>query len=38
MPKILIVYYSKSGNTEKMAQEIAKGVLSEDVEVCTEKG
>ncbi|MCM8759489.1 MAG: flavodoxin domain-containing protein [Candidatus Omnitrophica bacterium] len=33
MPKILIVYYSKTGNTEKMAQEIAKGALSEDVDV-----
>ncbi len=25
MPKILILYYSQSGNTEKMAQAIAKG-------------
>ena len=26
MPKILIIYYSRTGNTKKMAQEVAKGV------------
>jgi len=30
--KILILYYSKTGNTEKMAQEIVKGILVENVE------
>lgn len=33
MPKVLIVYYSKSGNTEKMAQLIAEGVKRENVGV-----
>lgn len=33
MPKILIVYYSRSGNTEKMAREIAKGVKKENMPV-----
>ncbi|MFH1678063.1 MAG: flavodoxin domain-containing protein [Candidatus Omnitrophota bacterium] len=33
MSKILIVYYSRSGNTEKMAKEILKGVSKEKVPV-----
>ena len=33
MAKILIVYYSRSGNTEKMAECIKEGVLSEGVDV-----
>lgn len=37
MARILIIYYSKTGNTEKMAQEIAKGALVENVEVTVKK-
>ena len=33
MAKILIVYYSKTGNTEKMAQAVGKGAKKEGVEV-----
>lgn len=33
MQKILIIYYSRSGNTKKMADIIAKGVRNEKVEV-----
>jgi len=33
MPKILIAYYSRTGNTEKMAKEIARGVDKEKVPV-----
>lgn len=33
-PQVLITYYSQSGNTEKLAQEVAKGAKSiENVEV-----
>jgi len=32
MAKILIIYYSRTGNTEKMAKLIRDGVLSEGVE------
>lgn len=35
MVKILICYYSRSGNTEKMAHLIQKGAMQEDVEVDT---
>jgi len=35
VPKILIVYYSRSGNTKKMAYLIQKGAMDEDVEVDT---
>ncbi|MCU0859016.1 MAG: NAD(P)H-dependent oxidoreductase [Thermoplasmata archaeon] len=35
MPKILICYYSRSGNTKKMAYLIQKGVMEEDVDVDT---
>jgi len=33
MPKVLICYYSRSGNTKKMAHLIGRGVTAEDVEV-----
>lgn len=33
MSKILVCYYSKSGNTKKMAELIAEGVKQEKVEV-----
>ena len=33
MPKVLILYFSKSGNTEKMAHLIAEGVKRETVDV-----
>jgi NAD(P)H dehydrogenase (quinone) len=33
MPKILIIYYSRTGNTEKMANLISEGVLSEGVDI-----
>jgi NAD(P)H dehydrogenase (quinone) len=33
MVRILVCYYSKSGNTQSMAEYIAKGVKEEDVEV-----
>ena len=32
MAKVGIIYYSKSGNTEKMAKEVYEGVKSEGVE------
>jgi NAD(P)H dehydrogenase (quinone) len=35
MAKILICYYSRSGNTKKMAYLIQKGVMDADVEVDT---
>jgi NAD(P)H dehydrogenase (quinone) len=35
--KVLIVYDSQSGNTEKMAYEVAKGVETEGVEVEVKK-
>ena len=31
MAKILVVYYSRSGNTQKMAEEIVKGINKEKV-------
>ncbi|MCM8814379.1 MAG: flavodoxin domain-containing protein [Candidatus Omnitrophica bacterium] len=37
MARVLIVYYSRTGNTEKMAREIAKGVVAEDVEAVVKK-
>jgi len=33
MPRVLIIYYSLTGNTEKMAKIVAKGVEKEKVEV-----
>ncbi len=33
MPKVLIVYYSRTGNTEAMAKYVAEGVESEGVQV-----
>lgn len=37
MSKILIVYYSRSGNTEKMANIIKEGVVSEGIDVEVKK-
>ncbi len=31
MPKILVIYYSRTGNTKKMAEEITKGIEKEKV-------
>lgn len=33
MPKVLIVYYSRTGNTEAMAKYVAEGIESEGVQV-----
>lgn len=33
MAKVLIVYYSRTGNTEKMAKLVARGVEKENVDV-----
>ena len=33
MKKILILYYSRTGNTERMAHAVAEGAKSNDVEV-----
>ncbi|MGE4412965.1 MAG: flavodoxin family protein, partial [Candidatus Caldatribacteriota bacterium] len=33
MSKILIIYYSRTGNTEKMAHLVEQGVKEENVEV-----
>ncbi|MGM0510339.1 MAG: flavodoxin family protein [Thermoplasmatota archaeon] len=33
MVKILVCYYSKSGNTERMAEEIAEGMKASEVDV-----
>ncbi|HIJ16905.1 MAG TPA: flavodoxin family protein, partial [Thermoplasmata archaeon] len=35
MVRMLICYYSRSGNTKKMAYLIQKGVMEEDVDVDT---
>jgi len=37
MAKVLIVYYSRSGNTEKMAKLIEEGVKAGGVEVVTKR-
>jgi len=37
LAKILICYYSRSGNTKKMAYLIQKGAMEEDVEVDTKE-
>jgi len=37
MARILICYYSRSGNTKKMAYLIQQGVMEEDVEVDTKE-
>jgi len=37
MAKILIVYYSKTGNTEKMAYAVEEGVKGEGIEVEVQK-
>jgi flavodoxin I len=33
MPKILVLYYSQSGNTEKMANQVAEGVRKSGADV-----
>ena len=33
MPAIMIIYYSRTGNTEKMAAAVARGIREEDVSV-----
>ncbi len=37
MPKILIIYQSKTGNTKAMAEAVEKGVRKEGVEVTIKK-
>ncbi len=37
MPKILVVYFSRTGNTEKMANSVAEGVKEEGVGVVVMK-
>ena len=37
MPKILVVYFSRNGNTEKMANSVAEGVKEEGVGVVVMK-
>jgi len=37
MPNVLIVYYSRSGNTEAMAKLVAEGIESEGVDVECQK-
>ena len=37
MAKILVVYYSRSGNTEKMAKLIAEGIQAEGVDVVVKR-
>ena len=33
MPKALVIYYSRSGNTKKMAEVVAEGLKKESIEV-----
>ena len=33
MPKALVVYYSQSGNTKKMAESVAEGIQKEGIDV-----
>ena len=37
MSRILIIYYSRTGNTEKMAELVSEGVKKESVEVVCKK-
>ena len=37
MPKILIIYYTQTGNTEKMARYIEEGIKKEGIDVETKK-
>ncbi len=37
MAKVLVIYYSKTGNTEKMARAVGEGVKGEGVEVEVKK-
>ncbi|WP_421020747.1 flavodoxin domain-containing protein, partial [Klebsiella pneumoniae] len=32
MTKVLVLYYSRSGNTRKLAQQLARGIESQGVE------
>jgi len=34
MKKVLVVYYSRGGNTKKMAEAVAEGIKKEGVEAC----
>lgn len=36
-PKILVIYYSRSGTTEKMAKVVSQGITQEDVSVDVKK-
>jgi len=37
MAKIIVIYYSRSGNTEKMAESIGEGIKKEGVEAVVKK-
>jgi NAD(P)H dehydrogenase (quinone) len=37
MGKVLVVYYSRTGNTEKMAKAVEEGVRAEEIEVEVKK-
>ena len=37
MPTVLILYHSRSGNTEEMARAVEEGVKSEGVKVIRKK-
>jgi len=37
MPKVLVVYFSRTGNTEKMANSVAEGVKEAGAEVVVKK-
>ena len=37
MPKVLVVYFSRTGNTEKMANSVAEGAKAAGVEVVVKK-
>jgi len=37
VPKVLVAYYSRTGNTKRMAEAIAEGIKKEGVEVSVEE-
>lgn len=37
MPAILVIYYSRSGNTQKMAEAVSEGIAKEGLEVKTKE-
>ena len=37
MSTVLIIYFSKTGNTEKMAHCVAEGVSTEGVDLCLKR-